>query len=290
MKRVIFFLLGTLALAMALLFLSFFFMTEENRRLHRENRMYEQLYPGLKEREQLVNDAVAGLQLRDGDIYWSIFGSEAPNVDPASSFSFLFASDSIPETRLEKYTTDKSAELLAKCAEVEKRIGDIFLRAADTSFVAPPMLLPLKDLTYPQVGAGIGRRVSPLYKISITHTGLDLIVPQGTPVYAPADGIVENPNSTKSMGKVVRIRHDGGYATVYKHLETSTVKVGQRVKRGARIGTVGMTGQAVSPHLHYEVVKDSTFVNPMNYIFSSVTPEEYANMLYMSVKTKQSMD
>jgi murein DD-endopeptidase MepM/ murein hydrolase activator NlpD len=77
---------------------------------------------------------------------------------------------------------------------------------------------------------------------------------------------------------------------VYAHLESMKVRSGQRVRAGQQIGTVGMSGQAVAPHLHYEVRKDGAALNPVGCFFASVSPDEFANMLYMSVNTMQSMD
>ncbi len=68
------------------------------------------------------------------------------------------------------------------------------------------------------------------------------------------------------------------------------VKQGQNVRRGERIGAVGMTGSSFAPHLHYEVLYGGTPLDPINYIFGSVTPEEYTNMLYVAAATQQSMD
>ena len=88
----------------------------------------------------------------------------------------------------------------------------------------------------------------------------------------------------------MEIKHKSGYTTHYCHLDDMYVKRGQKVSRGQKIGTVGMTGKAYAPHLHYEVLKDGVHLDPVNYIFASVTPGEYANMLFMAVNTKQSMD
>ena len=86
------------------------------------------------------------------------------------------------------------------------------------------------------------------------------------------------------------IVHEGGYVSVYAHLESASVRRGQKVKAGQQIGTVGMSGNSFAPHLHYELRLDGKTLDPINYFFGSVTPSEYANMLYMSSNTQQSMD
>ena len=123
------------------------------------------------------------------------------------------------------------------------------------------------------------------------HGGLDLISQQGDPVYASADGVVKNvDHSTKGLGNVVTIDHGNGFITRYAHLENTRVSKGQKVTRDKQIGQVGMSGNSFAPHLHYEVLKDTLRVDPLNFLFASVSPEDYMGMLFMSSNTGQSMD
>ena len=123
------------------------------------------------------------------------------------------------------------------------------------------------------------------------HNGLDLIAPAGDPVYAVADGRVkEIIRSRKGLGNVVVIDHGNGYVTRYAHLADIETRKGRKVRRGARLGYVGVSGNSFAPHLHYEVLRDTLVLDPVNHFFASVTPEEYMNMLIMSVTTGQSMD
>ena len=161
----------------------------------------------------------------------------------------------------------------------------------DEGFAAPPMTNPLEDFSFAQTGASVGERINPFYKVKIMHNGLDLIAPAGTPVYAAADGYVKNVvKSRKGLGNVVTIEHDNGYETRYAHLADIETRKGRKIKKGTRIGYVGVSGNSFAPHLHYEVVRDTTVLDPVNYLFSSVTPSEYVNMLIMSASTGQSMD
>ena len=134
-------------------------------------------------------------------------------------------------------------------------------------------------------------RINPFYKVPSDHWGLDLISQQGEPVYASADGVVKYvDHSTKGLGNVVAIDHGSGYVTRYAHLENTRVSKGQKVLRGKQIGQVGMSGNSFAPHLHYEVLKDSARLDPLNFMFASVSPEDYIGMLFMSSNTGQSMD
>ena len=280
----------TLAVLVYLAF-TLVFRTDTERRLRREIRMYERLYPGLEEREQLLGDAIANLQHEDNEIYGLVFhASGAPMLDPMDDQGNISAADTIPEWRLVTYTQNKADSLLQRSKSVDAAFERIFRALSDTSLVLPPMTLPIADITYPQVGASTGRKINPFYKAYVYHEGLDLIVARGTPVLAAADGTVTDASYSRSRGNMVRIEHAGGYETVYAHLESMNVYIGQRVRAGDRIGAVGMSGQAFAPHLHYEVRKDGLVRDPVGFFFASVSSEEYVNMLYMSVNTLQSMD
>ena len=123
------------------------------------------------------------------------------------------------------------------------------------------------------------------------HNGLDMIAPAGQPVHAAADGVVCNIiKSRKGLGNVVEIDHGNGYMTRYAHLADIEVSKGRKVEKGKRIGYVGVSGNSFAPHLHYEVMRDTLVLDPVNYMFASVTPGDYANILVMSVATGQSMD
>lgn len=281
----------TLSLAVLVYVLfALIFRTDVESRLRKEIRMYEEMYPELQEKQELLKDAIANLQYEDNEIYEEIFNSNAPAADPMAGLSFMFASDTIPDTRLTSYTRDKSDKLLEQCARIDRSFEKIFAALADTAMVLPPMSLPVKDITYSQIGASIGRKMDPFYKAYVYHEGLDFILNRGTDVFASADGVVEDVSTSKHFGKTLKIGHAGGYVSVYAHMETITVRKGQQVGRGQKVGTVGMTGKSFAPHLHYEIRKDGETMDPVHYIFASVPPTDYANMLFMAVNTMQSMD
>ena len=155
----------------------------------------------------------------------------------------------------------------------------------------PPLHAPIVPLSYAQIGASVGNRINPYYKVEAPHSGLDIISEADVPVLASAGGVVsEVRRSMKGQGNVVEISHNGGYRTRYAHLAAINVRKGMRVRRGDVIGRVGISGNAYAPHLHYEVLRDTVVMNPVNHFFASVTPAEYLNMVVMSTNTKQSMD
>jgi len=98
------------------------------------------------------------------------------------------------------------------------------------------------------------------------HEGHDWAGPSGTPIHATADGVVVFAGRSGGYGNLIKIQHDFGYETRYAHLSKFRVKVGQRVSRGERIGDMGNTGRSTGTHLHYEIRRGGTAINPMKYI------------------------
>ena len=101
---------------------------------------------------------------------------------------------------------------------------------------------------------------------SSTHTGVDIAVSRGTPIKAADGGLVTFAGWNGGYGNLIIIDHENGFVTYYAHCNSISVKKGQRVARGETIGTVGSTGNATGPHLHFEVRKNGVPVNPLNYL------------------------
>lgn len=286
------FFVGTASLAVVYyLVFAMFFSTDTEKKLQQENRMYEREFPALEEKERLLSDVVDGLKIRDNGIYEEIFHTSAPKMDPGSSLDFLKDLDSIPDTKIVTYSEKKLDALEGGADVVEENFRRIFEAVKDSAFIMPPMHNPLNDFSFAQTGASVGDKINPFYKVSIRHNGLDLIAPAGDPVHVSADGIVSDViRSRKGLGNVVVVDHGNGYVTRYAHLADVEVRKGMRLKKGRRIGYVGVSGNSFAPHLHYEVLRDTVVLDPVNHFFASVTPEEYVNMLIMSASTGQSMD
>jgi len=120
---------------------------------------------------------------------------------------------------------------------------------------------------------------------------MDFSAPRNTPVYAASNGkIVRADSRSSGYGKHIRIDHGYGFITLYAHLNSYNVKRGQTVKKGDIIGFVGNTGRSKGLHLHYEVIKDGISVNPVNYFYGNLTPEEFDEVLRISVQENQSLD
>ena len=118
------------------------------------------------------------------------------------------------------------------------------------------------------VSSGYGYRIDPFTGLRQFHHGLDISNRIGTPIIAPADGIVARIWRDRRLGLSMKISHGYGITTIYGHLHKVFVKVGQRVKRGQRIALMGNTGRSTGPHLHYEVRLNGVPVNPRRYILN----------------------
>ena len=267
------------------------FSTEEEKRLQHENELYAAYFQDLREKEGLVSDVVEGLEVRDDTLYRRIFGTEAPSVDAVTAADVIGVSDSLSESLYLSYSASKSESLRMMARNVEENFREIYRLLAQRRDSLPPLTLPLEEMSYVQTGASVGLKHNPLYKVDIRHEGIDLVAPQGSAVRAAADGVVRDViRSNKGLGNIVVIDHRNGYRTRYALLGDISVSQGRTVKRGQKIGTVGISATAFAPHLHYEVLQGGKVLDPVHFLFASVTPDEYAKMLYMSVSTRQSMD
>lgn len=291
-RKILMFFIVSLSLAVVYYVLfALVFSTEEERRLKVENRLYEQEYPQLAQKEMLLADVVEGLRVKDDKIYEEIFNTTAPDMENFSSLDFLMSLDSIPDSDIVSSSANRLDVLERSAGRVEDNFLKVMEAISDKDFVMPPMTNPMKDFTFAQTGASVGNKINPFYKVPMSHNGLDIIAPAGEPVHAVADGVVKDViKSRKGLGNVVVIDHGNGYVTRYAHLADVEAKKGRKVRKGTRLGYVGVSGNSFASHLHYEVLRDTLVLDPVNHFFASVTPEEYMNMLIMSVTTGQSMD
>ena len=286
------FFVATLSLAVVYyVVFALIFSTEEERLLKLENKLYEQEYPQMEQKGLLLDDVVEGLKVKDDMIYEEIFNTSAPDMEQFSSLDFLKGLDSIPDWDIVIHSSGRLDALERSAATVEENFLAVMEAITAENFVMPPMHNPMADFTFAQTGASTGDKINPFYKVPMKHNGLDIIASAGEPVHAVADGVVSDViKSRKGLGNVVVIDHGNGYVTRYAHLADIETRKGRKVKRGTRIGYVGVSGNSFAPHLHYEVLRDTLVLDPVNHFFASVTPEEYMNMLIMSVTTGQSME
>ena len=129
-------------------------------------------------------------------------------------------------------------------------------------YASTPSVWPVRGW----VTSPFGNRTSPFSGILKFHEGMDIAAQTGTPVVAPADGVVIKAGFSTGYGNMVEISHGYGLKTIFGHNSRLNVKAGQRVKRGDVISYVGDTGSSTGPHLHYEVRSNGLPVNPVKYM------------------------
>lgn len=124
----------------------------------------------------------------------------------------------------------------------------------------------IKPILGGRITSVFGYRKHPVTGLNDFHNGVDFAAPVGTAVLAPADGTVQSVFKTDTGGNQIVIKHTPTLSTGYAHLDTVLVSVGQKVKQGQKIATVGKTGAVTGPHLHFVVKQENKAVNPLEFI------------------------
>ena len=140
------------------------------------------------------------------------------------------------------------------------------------------------------MASGFGWRVDPVYHIRRFHEGMDFSAPVGTDIYATGHGTVTFAGWRQGYGETVEIDHGFGYATRYAHCHKLFVRPGKKVKRGDVIALVGNTGKSTGPHCHYEVHYNGRPIDPRNFYFYDLSPEDYDKMVRLSSNMGKMMD
>ena len=236
------------------------------------------------------------IQDRDDNIYRSIF-----EVKPYPDYKRKLGTGG-NSVKFKKYQGLKNESLLI---DISKKIESIekMLVAQSRSFdqvieltktqeemlKCIPSIQPISNKDLKRIASGFGMRMHPIHKIMKMHAGLDFTAPIGTEIYATGDGVVELAKWNAGYGRCVVINHGFGYKTKYAHCKKLNCRKGQKIKKGEIIAFLGNTGQSSGPHLHYEVIKNNVKVNPVNYFFNDLSPEEYQKVIELSSRPTQSM-
>ncbi len=154
-----------------------------------------------------------------------------------------------------------------------------------------PSIQPVINKHLTLLTAGYGTLMHPFYRTLQSHQGVDYTIPEGSRVFASADGIVHSVSGRNSTyGQSIVIDHHNGYQTQYSHLSEAKVRKGQRVRRGDIIALSGNSGLSLAPHLHYEIRYNGMRVDPIHYFFMELSPAEYQRIIRISQSGMQSFD
>ncbi len=238
----------------------------------------------------MYDEALASLQMRDDDIYRSIFGmdeipAEVRNAGFGGVNRYAHYDAMDPEGLLKN--TAVRLDVLTKKSYVQSRSFDevalLSKKAGDMASCIPAIPPINPDPEKFRFSSSFGYRPDPKTGRTTFHKGVDFAMKPGNPIYATGDGIVESVEfEFFGYGNNVVIDHGFGYKTRYAHLKSIGLVEGMKVKRGECIGLSGNSGKSTGPHLHYEVIYKNRPVNPYNYYDMSMAPEEYASMVQNS--------
>jgi murein DD-endopeptidase MepM/ murein hydrolase activator NlpD len=254
------------------------------------NRIYADRYRDIDDRLKL-------LERRDNEVYRSVFeatpipdSARAKQIESKKELQLVAGmensemTEGIYNTLNTIYNRITNQELSYK--EIEKMIKNKEKLLAST-----PAIQPLSNRDLNRLSSGFGYRIDPVYKTVKFHPGLDFSAPQGTPIYATAEGTVQTAgNLGNGYGNHIVIQHGYSYSTLYGHMSRIKAKKGQRVKRGEVIGYVGSTGKSTGSHLHYEVFKGRKRLDPIYFFYNDLTPEQYQQILKLAASRNQSFD
>jgi murein DD-endopeptidase MepM/ murein hydrolase activator NlpD len=269
----------------------------KEKQLKREISELNLQYEILQQRVQQSETVLKELEQHDDNIYRVIFEAEPIPVSVREA-----GYGGVNKYReLEEYDnselmieTSKKIDRLTKQLYIQsKSFDEIFALAKNKTLMLAsiPAIQPVSNKDLTRIASGFGYRIHPIYKTSIMHTGQDFTAPVGTEIYATGNGTVEKVEYYgRGYGNNVIINHGYGYETLYGHMSKINVRDGQKINRGDVIGFVGNTGTSTGPHLHYEVMKNGNKINPVNFFYNDLTPEQYEKMLIISTQSNQSFD
>jgi len=297
-RSVLLFLSASALFAVLMLFVLFtFFDSPKEKRLKRELEQMTFQYEMLNDRMDQIQVVMNDIQERDDHIYRVIFETDPI---PASIRKSGFGGvnrykklEGYQNSKLVVETTKKLDQLSKQVVIQSKSFDEVIEKAKrkEDMLASIPAVQPVANKDLKRMASGYGYRIDPIYKTRKFHAGMDFSANTGTPIYATGDGVVTRADRRSSgYGNHVRIDHGYGYLTLYGHMSKMLVRPGQKVTRGEIIGYVGNTGKSVGPHLHYEVHKNGKPVNPVNFYFNDLTPEEYEIMIELSQRPTQSLD
>ncbi len=296
--RIMGFLSASIVTALILVSLAYrYFPSANEKRLLQTNEALKDNYFVLNEQVKKMQDQIIGLEKRDNEVYRAIFeanpipdSARAKNLAKEQEFNLVQGMD---QENLATSIGNSLMSLSARIHSQTKSYDEInnFIKNKEQLLACTPAIQPVSNKDLKRIASGFGYRVDPVYKTTKFHAGLDFAAPQGTPIYATANGTVETAaNTGNGYGNHVVIHNGYGYATLFGHMYKIKVHAGEKVKRGEIIGWVGNTGKSTGPHCHYEVHRNGEPVDPVFYFYNDITPEQYDRLLKLASSPNQSFD
>ncbi len=272
------------------------FETPDAKKYRVENERLQSQYKVLQLQAKHVQAVMTDLQQRDDNLYRAILQADpiAPELREGS-FGNTNRYQEFNDLDNRELVTQTSQEIdrLSKMAYTQSKSYDVLLdlvKNQEKRLLCIPAIMPVLNRDMRSVASGYGRRIDPIYHVATFHAGMDFTARIGTDIYATGEGSVSLASWKQGYGKCIIINHGFNFQTLYGHLNSIDVHVGQKVKRGDVIGAVGNTGKSTGPHLHYEVHFRGAPQNPAHYYFMDLSPAQYDQMVQISSNYGQTMD
>ncbi len=274
-----------------------YFPSANEERLMLDNRRMQDKFDLVQQELQQMSRQLREIEKRDNEVYRSIF--EASPIPDSARAKMM---EKQQEQRLIASLTDKelNSSIIFQIKDLRSRLFaqtksmsaiENMVKNKELLLAATPAIQPVSNKDLNRLASGFGYRIDPVYKTTKFHAGLDFAAPQGSPVYATADGVVSMAgNVGNGFGNHVVINHGFSYETLYGHMVRIKARAGQKVRRGEVIGWVGSTGKSTGPHLHYEVHKNGKELNPIYFFYNDLTPEQFDRLLKIAATGNQSFD
>ncbi|HMX39374.1 MAG TPA: M23 family metallopeptidase, partial [Saprospiraceae bacterium] len=261
------------------------FPSPREQELMREIGQMEHKYDQLNGQFDMMSKVLSNLQQRDASVHRAVFGMDP--IDQHVWNAGMGGHEHHPEVSGFKVsgstiaTSLERIDLLSRQLTLQSRSLDTIQMLANSQqnmLASMPSVKPVReDKLQKSIGtlSGFGYRIHPVYKVRKFHAGLDFPARVGTAIQASGDGVVVEAGWHQGYGNCIKISHGYGYETLYGHMNHMSVRVGEKVKKGQKIGEVGDTGLSTAPHLHYEVHYKGNPINPINFCMDNLTPQEY---------------
>lgn len=265
--------------------------------LQEQNEDLRDNYRQLKDRIESLQQQMKELEKRDNDVYRAIFeASPIPDSARAKEMEAKLEIETVrrlKDNQLVGSILNTLNTLTSRIEAQKKSYNQVeeLVKNKEQLLARTPAIQPVSNKDLNRIASGFGYRIDPVYKTTKFHAGLDFSAPQGTPIYATADGTVTTAGNTgNGYGNHVIINHGFGYETLYGHMVRVKARNGQAVKRGEVIGWVGSTGKSTGPHCHYEVHKYGDKIDPIYFFYNDLTPEQFDMILKKAAASNQSLD
>lgn len=274
-----------------------YFPSANEKLLIQENDKLRQQFMVLDEKTKKLEGQMMELEKRDNEVYRTIFEAnpvpDSVRLKEMAQQKEIQLVMSMNSSDLENSITKTINNLTLRIAYQDKSFNEItgFIKNKEELLASTPAIQPVSNKDLKRVASGFGYRIDPVYKTVKFHAGLDFTAPQGTPIYATANGVVRTAgNLGNGFGNHVVINHGYGYETLYGHMFRIKVRSGERIKRGEIIGWVGNTGKSTGPHCHYEVHKNGRTLDPIYFFYNDLSPEQFDRLLKLAASGNQSFD